>query len=238
MTEGWNKVDIKAELPEFIDYSSNPEIISPILEKIAGNPVGKLTLCLLYQARHNMPKERLKIFVEEREPEYDYEEKNHRKGTRFNGTDFSICLDFKQMKNSSIVAYLNRNVYPWSFYEADSHLHHELLHALHYTVKTYKHGKQVALRYIYRENKKLKNLWTDDEELYTIMGKFLTKIGLAYDPLNSNLYEAFKKKFLGRAIEQRLFHCDYTYYEKEQLHGREWQLGLELLTTNFVDFIL
>ena len=67
MREGWNKVDIKAKLPGFIDYSSNPGIISPILEKIADNPVGMLTLCLLYQARHNAPKERLRIFVDDRE---------------------------------------------------------------------------------------------------------------------------------------------------------------------------
>jgi hypothetical protein len=107
---------------------------------------------------------------------------------------------------------------------------------LNYTLKTYKHGRQLALWYICRENKKLKNLWTDDEELCTIAGKFLTETGLAYDPLNSNLYEAFKKEFLGRAIEQRLFHCDYAQYEKEQLQEQEWQLGLGLLTTDFVDF--
>ncbi|MBQ7524102.1 MAG: hypothetical protein IJT08_00650, partial [Alphaproteobacteria bacterium] len=101
-----------AELPEFIDYSSNPEIISPILEKIAGNPVGKLTLCLLYQARHNMPKERLKIFVDERAPEYVKDEYGKRinvggKQTQFCHNDFCIYLNFHQIINNTSVVYFN-----------------------------------------------------------------------------------------------------------------------------------
>ncbi|MBR1479810.1 MAG: hypothetical protein IJ599_02840 [Alphaproteobacteria bacterium] len=251
MQDGWNKADIKSKLPEFVDYSHKPDTILPALEKIADNPVGKLTLCLLYQARHNMPKERLRIFVDDREPEYIKDEcgKNINVGgkqTQFCHNDFCIYLNSPEITETAAVVYLNGKLFPHK-YSKNSYLFHELLHAFHYAIGYSQTGKNAALNYIYDANKiqfnankleHLKKLWVNDEELCTIAGTRLIDNRLYCDPLNSNLYEAFKKKYPGIIMYQRVYHRT-KLLEKElrkDSSNPEYLIGLDKILINFVDF--
>ncbi|MBR1479955.1 MAG: hypothetical protein IJ599_03615 [Alphaproteobacteria bacterium] len=212
MREGWNEVDIKAKLPEFIDYSSDPGRISPILEKIADNPVGKLTLCLLYQARHNMPKERLRIFVDDREPKF-----GGGMSTGFCSKGFCICLNTHQTTHTFGMAYVNGHISS-KYNTFDASLFHEINHVLHKVMGNMKDKTSETLEYIYKTSK-IKYLWCNmkkdvlyDEEFYNITGKYLWNGELLYDPLNCNLYEAIEYSRLGYSTEwipQRMFHCFY-----------------------------
>ncbi len=234
MTEGWLDIDIKGKFSEFIDYSENQAEILPILEQISENPIGNITLRLLYQARQNMPNQKLKISLQSYVSEKDGKEHDF----EFVRKEFCIYLNLNKLKEAGTITYLNNKMFPCNPYEADSYLFHELLHAFHYTIGTYKGNSRHALQHIYGDQEDLKNDWTNDEELYTITGKFLTKDGLVYDPLNANLYEAIKfheQNFPGNAIPQRIFHIRYTVKSFEELQKQKWRYNLDKILTNFSD---
>ncbi len=181
-----------------------------------------------------MPNQKLKISLQSYVSEKDGKEHDF----EFVRKEFCIYLNLNKLKEAGTITYLNNKIFPCSPYEANSYLFHELLHAFHYTIGTYKGNSRRALQYIYRDKEVLKKDWTDDEELYTITGKFLTKDGLVYDPLNANLYEAikfYKQNFPGHAIPQRIFHTRYTQKNFEELHKRNWRYNLDKILTNFSD---
>ena len=152
--------------------------------------------------------------------------------------EFCIYLNLDKLEEAGTVTYLNNKIFPCNPYEADSYLFHELLHAFHYTIGTHKGNSRRALRYIYGNQEALKNAWTNDEELYTIPGKSLTKDELKYDPLNCNLYEAckaYQEDYPVYIIPQRLFHIRYTIKNFDAIQKLDWHYNLDKIMTNFSD---
>ena len=234
MTENWLDIDIKDKLHEFIEYSDNQDKLSLILERIIENPIGNITLRLLYQARQNMPKSKLKISSQSCVSAKDGKERYF----GFVPTEFCVCLNLDKFEEAGTITYLNNKLFSCNPYEADSYLFHELLHSFHYTTGNYKGNSTSALQHIYEQHDELKKLWTNDEELYTISGKFLTKDGLLYDPLNCNLYEAYKQdqeKYPGYIIPQRIFHIRYTIKSFTEIQKLDWRYNLDKILTNFAD---
>ena len=101
----------------------------------------------------------------------------------------------------------------------DAVLFHELTHGLHKLMGLNNVNKQRSIHFLHKiqiqdiAHKELLKLWSDDEEVHTITGWYLGKVGrLHFDCLNANSYLVLKAIKLGTIagkITQRIFHWEY-----------------------------
>ena len=154
MGDCWLDIDIKGKLNKFIDYSDNPDKLLPILEQIIENPIGNITLRLLYQSYNKAPNAKLKIILNSHISAKDGKEHNF----GFVPNEFCIYLNLDKRENVGTIAYLNNKIFPCTPYEADSYLFHELLHAFHYKIGTYKENSTSALQHIYGQQEEFQKL--------------------------------------------------------------------------------
>ena len=101
----------------------------------------------------------------------------------------------------------------------DAVLFHELTHGLHKLMGLNNVNKQRSIHFLHKiqiqdiAHKELPKLWSDDEEVHTITGWYLGKVGrLHFDYLNTNSYlvlKAIKLGIIPGKITQRIFHWEY-----------------------------
>ena len=101
----------------------------------------------------------------------------------------------------------------------DAVLFHELTHGLHKLMGLNNVNKQRSIHFLHKIQirdiayKQLLELWSNDEEVHTITGRYLGKDGrLHFDCLNTNSYlvlNAIKLGTIAGKITQRIFHLEY-----------------------------
>ena len=105
----------------------------------------------------------------------------------------------------------------------DAVLFHELCHSLHKLDGTYRTKQTDGVMQMYNIHamdcidRDILEAWTDDEELYTITGWYLSdEKKVMFDCLNTNSYmilRALSNGILPNNVVQRVYHCDYASLE-------------------------
>ncbi|MDR1488784.1 MAG: hypothetical protein LBI26_03525 [Holosporales bacterium] len=76
----------------------------------------------------------------------------------------------------------------------------------------YKATEEISLVKIY-EKRMEKRFWSNDEEFRTISGVFYNGTSLIHDPICCNMFDMCNSLKIGKPIVQRVFHCDWSFYQ-------------------------